>query len=603
MSYAMREEDVQGLAAKLGIPLHQKGEELFFRQCPYCGGGEHRDRDTFSVNLESGAFCCFRAGCGRKGHFVELARDFGYPLAFDEDRPPKQYRRFPQRPVEVRDPAVEYLAGRGISRKVTERYHITCRTDNPAILVFPFYDQQGELVAIKYRNTRYQPGQGNKEWSEKDGKPILFGMDQCTGSGRLVLTEGQIDSLSLAEAGIENAVSVPNGKYGFTWLDHCWDWLEQYQELVVFGDWEKGSMTLLPELQKKSPIRVKAVQQADYLGEKDANDILRRYGPQALRTAVERAREVPIPFVKELADVKAVDLNHLPRIYTGIPELDKQIGGLFYGQVILLTGKRGEGKSTFLSQLAVEAIEQGASVFVYSGELSDYHFKRWLDLQTAGPDHIHTTYDRWGQETYWLDEQTVEAINGWYRGRAYLYDNNAANCCPEEELESLLETVEKAIKRYGVKLVCIDNLMTALDDDPKSDLYRQQSKFVHQLKLLAQRHDVAIVLVAHQRKSSAAKGQPPPDDNDTIMGSGDITNRVDTVLIYSRPSQEDAEYDGLLRVTKNRLLGKLTRKGEGIQLYYSTSTKRISSAESGLRVYGWEQLAQAKRDLPPDLPF
>nr|DAP64845.1 MAG TPA: DNA directed DNA polymerase [Caudoviricetes sp.] len=597
MGYELRESDVYGLAQQVGATVRRRGEELFFQLCPYCHGGESRDKDTFSVNLTSGAFSCFRSGCGKKGHFVELCRDFGYPLDFGEKQG-RQYRKFPQKPVEVREPAVEYLKSRGIGEEVARKYRVTCRRDDPSILAFPFYDEHGVMQFIKYRNTRHQPGQGNKEWCEKDGKPILFGMDRCTGSGRLILTEGQIDSLSLAQAGLENAVSVPNGKNGFTWLGPCWGFLEAYSEVVVFGDNEGGEITLAAEMQKKSPIRVKAVRPEDYLGEKDANDILRKYGPQALLTAVGNAREAPLPKVKELCDVKAVDLNSLPRIRTSLPEVDKLIGGIFPGQVALLTGKRGEGKSTFMSQLVAESLEQGWPVFVYSGELTDYHFKRWLDFQVAGPDWVRTSFDAYGEPRYSLDASTVEKINSWYRGRAYLYDNNALE---GDELEGLLDTVEKAVKRYGIKAVFLDNLMTAMSDDPKSDLYRQQSRFVHQLKLLAVRQDVAVVLVAHLRKDSSQKKGVPVDDNDTIMGSGDITNRVDTVLLYARP-EEGADCDGLLRVTKNRLFGRLTRKGEEVKLFYSASTKRISSKGSSLRHYGWEANPE-EEPLLPDLPF
>ena len=596
MSYELQEADVYGLAQQVGANVRRRGEELFFQLCPYCHGGEHRDKDTFSVNLKSGAFGCFRSGCSKKGHFVELCRDFGYPLDLGDKRE-KQYRKFPQKPVEVREPAVAYLKSRGIGEEITRNYRITCRTDNPAILVFPFYDSKGELCFIKYRNTRHQPGQGNKEWCEKEGKPILFGMDRCTGSGRLILTEGQIDSLSLAQAGLENAVSVPNGKNGFTWLGPCWEFLGAYREVVVFGDNEGGTITLAAEMQKKSPIRVKVVRPEDYLGEKDANDILRKYGPQALVTAVENAREVPLPKVKELCEVKAVDLYQLPRIRTSLPEVDKLIGGIFPGQVLLLTGKRGEGKSTFMSQLVAEAIDQGYPVFVYSGELTDYHFKRWLDFQVAGPDHLQMDFDPYGEPRYSLPSSTVEKINSWYRGRAYLYDNNALDP-EEEETEGLLATVEQAVKRYGIKAVFLENLMTAMSDDPKSDRYRQQSRFVHKLKLLAVRQDVAVVLVAHQRKGSAQKGAPT-DDNDSIMGSGDITNRVDTVLIYARPG-EGAGCDGHLRVTKNRLLGRLTR--QPVELFYSASTKRITSKGSGPRTYGWEAVGEGE-PLLPDLPF
>lgn len=593
MSYELNREDILDFASTVTSDTKIKGDELFFHYCPYCHGGIHGDRDTFSINLENGLFKCFRSGCDRHGHFVELARDFHYRLDFKGQTAARTYRKFPARTIAVREPAIEFLASRGIGREVAERYRITCRTDNPGILVFPFYDEKGELRYIKYRNTKHRRGQGNKEWCERGGRPILFGMDQCGGSGQLVITEGQIDSLTLAQCGIENAVSVPNGQNGFTWLDGCWDFVERFSEVVVFGDCEGGKITLLDTLQKRLSVPVKAVQVEDYLGEKDANDLYRRFGREAVLRAVNGARPVPLPYVKELADVETVDIYSLPRIFTNIPEIDRVIGGLYFGQVILLTGKRGEGKSTVASQLILEAIEQNCPVFAYSGELPDYHFKRWLDLQCAGPDNVETRLNRWGDESYYIADGVVDKINNWYRGRAYLYDNSAFD---GDELESLLTTAEKAVKRYGVKLICIDNLMTAMDVGRGEDLYRAQSAFVRELKRLAIRYNVVVLLVAHPRKTRDGSFA-----NDDVSGSGDITNRVDVVMSYSRTT-EGSEFDGKLLITKNRLTGKLALRDRAIDLLYSRSTKRIGSVGSGKRVYGWERTAAEER-VTGELPF
>lgn len=583
MGYLFRADDVYGLASKLGADVREKGNELFFRYCPYCHGGDGRDKDTFSVNLDNGTFHCFRSGCGKSGHFVEMARDFGYPLDFGDNRR-RNYRPLPQKPFPVREPAVKYMESRGISQEITQRYRITTTRDDEHILAFPFYDENNVLQFLKYRRTDFdREKHKNKEWCEKDTKPILFGMAQCTDFDRLVITEGQIDSLSVAEAGIPNAVSVPNGCNGFTFLENVWDWIVKFREVVVFGDCEGGKITLLDTLQKRLPNRVKAVRSTDYLGEKDANDILRKYGAEAVRQAVENAEIPPVSHVKELADVKAVDLYKLPRIRTGIPELDRIVGGLFFGQLALLTGKRGEGKSTLMSQILVEALDQGYSVFAYSGELADYHFKRWLDYQAAGPDNIVTDKDAFGDDVYHITNPILDKINGWYRGRAYLYDNEAV----EDEMESLPDTIEQVIRQFGVKLICVDNLMTAMDVGINDNLYQAQSAFVHRLKQIAVKYDVAIVLVAHPRKIKEGF------TNDDVSGSGDITNRVDTVLAYSRNPDKHMEEDcdSHLIVTKNRLFGKLTKQNEPIELYYSQKSKRITSASgfaSGPKRYGWE---------------
>ena len=156
MPYEFKRSDVYGLASALGAETHERGEELFFRWCPYCKGGGH-DKNTFSVNLENGAFKCFRAGCGAQGHLVQLARDFGYPLEFDDGRK-KKYRTLPQRPVKVTNPAVRYLESRGISRAVTERYRITTQRGHDNILVFPFYDGDGVMQFVKYRKTDFVKG-------------------------------------------------------------------------------------------------------------------------------------------------------------------------------------------------------------------------------------------------------------------------------------------------------------------------------------------------------------------------------------------------------------------------------------------------------------
>lgn len=593
MSYELDRNDILDFASTVTSDIRVKGNELFFRCCPYCHGGSHGDKDTFSINLETGLFKCFRSGCDKHGHFVELARDFHYQLDFKGQTAARVYRKFPNRAIKVRDPAIEYLASRGIGRETAERYQITCQTDNPDILVFPFYDEKGELCYIKYRNTKHKCGQRSKEWCEKGGRPILFGMDRCGESGRLVITEGQIDSLTLAECGIENAVSVPNGQSGFTWLDSCWEFVERFSEVVVFGDCEGGKITLLDTLQKRLSVPVKAVRVEDYLGEKDANDIYRKFGHEAILRAVDGAKPVPLPYVKELADVETVDIYSLPRIFTNLPEIDRVIGGLYFGQVILLTGKRGEGKSTVASQLILEAIEQNCPVFAYSGELPDYHFKRWLDLQCAGPDNVEIRLNRWGDESYYIADGVVDKINNWYRGRAYLYDNNAID---GDELESLLVTAEKAIKRYGIKLVCIDNLMTAMDVGMNEDLYRAQSAFVRELKRLAMKYNIAVLLIAHPRKTKDGSFA-----NDDVSGSGDITNRVDVVMSYSRTT-EGSEFDGKLLITKNRLTGKLALQDNAINLLYSRSTKRIGSVGSGKRVYGWEQIKQSE-SVAAELPF
>ena len=464
------------------------------------------------------------------------------------------------------------------------------------------------MVFVKYRNTKFVKGKtkGAKEWSQTDTMPILFGMKQATAYDQpLVIAEGQIDSLSIAEAGVPNAVSVPTGANGFTWLTPCYEWVCKFKTVIVFGDYENGKITLLDVLKSRLPMTVKAVRKVDYLGEKDANDILRKYGTDALQKAVMNAEVPRLDNVKDLSTVESVDIANLDKIPTGILEVDQTIGGLCMGQVVLLTGKRGEGKSTFGSQLIANALEAKESVFAYSGELADFHFKRWLDFQLAGAEHVTSAVNDYGSTVFRLDEDAVQKISEWYRGRAYIYDNDYLPD-GQTEYESLPETIEKVIKQYGTRLVFIDNLMTAMDRiDDQANLYLAQSNFVGRLKKIAMKYQVVVILVAHPRKSNTAF------NNDDVSGSSDITNKVDVVMSYGR-AEPGAEWDSVLQITKNRLWGRLrigdpdvvAKKG-GIVLNYSEATKRIVGRYDKVKRYSWETVQNAEQvDMADfDLPF
>ena len=608
MKYTMNMDDLQGFAQFIGAETKVKGKDMFFRYCPKCGSETPKyDEWKFSVNIKTGAFGCLRGSCGYHGHFVELCRDMGYKIGFDVER---QYTQFPQPRGKIipRESAIAYLSGRGISREIAERYEVTAFEDRPNILWFPFFNEYGKLVYAKFRKMDYRKGRDKaKEWTQTGGQPILFGMKQCTGFRSVVITEGQMDSLSVAEAFKDHDhdnkpdayCSVPNGMNAFTWIPNCLEWLKKFETVIVFGDMEHGHMSLLDKIVQKIPCKVKAVRAEDYLGEKDANDILRSFGAEAVRKAVWNAHEQEISNVMELADVQYVDITKLPKVRTGVLDLDKALkGGICYGQVCLLTGKRGDGKSTFMSNIFADALDQEIGCFAYSGELPAFHFKAWLNLQLAGNDHLSAREDGFGGTEYYLDPDTDKKISEWYRGKAFIYDNTAID---GEETDSLLETIRKVVVRKDIKLICIDNLMTAMDIvEDQNNLYLAQSNFVRELKDIAIRYDVAIILVAHPRK--AGKDDHGSDfDNDIVSGSSNITDRVDIVLNYSR-AKDGADYDSLLQIGKSRLVGTLKLGKDGIPLNYSPKTKRVFGLRSLTKRYGWEKDDPVRVD-EIDVPF
>ena len=143
-------------------------------------------------------------------------------------------------------------------------------------------------------------------------------------------------------------------------------------------------------------------------------------------------------------------------------------------------------------------------------------------------------------------------------------------------MEYLLSTIEKAIQQYGIQLVLLDNLMTALDIGLDIDLYRAQSKFVDKLVKISKNYNVAVILVVHPRKNSLGA-----DDNDVVSGSSDITNKVDVVMTYKRDKTLPDD-ERLLTISKNRLTGKLAIGAKAIKLYFDEASKRISDDKDNL---------------------
>ena len=576
MKYQLNQSDIYAFASRIGIAVKPRGNEIKFQRCPYCDSSK-QDQWTFSVNGVTGAFCCPRASCGAQGHFVELARDFDFPL---ESIAPRQYKELPRVRLLTSTPAEEYLFRRGIRKEVTRAYGITTNPKDQNQLIFPFYrsekDADGQVYEkmefVKYRLIDYDKSRHKaKEWCESGCKPILFGMDHCdpAKSRTLVITEGQIDSLSLASAGIPNAVSVPNGARGFTWVEHCKDFVAQFDTIVVFGDCERGSITLVSEMREMFPnVKIRTPRLKDYLGEKDANDILQSFGEKALRTAVEKAECYQPATIREMADVEPVNLDDVPHFQTLFPKLDHALGGFYEGQLITLTGKRGTGKSTIASMFAVAALWQKWNVLFYSGEMADYEVKRWIDFQIAGEKAIQERVYT-ASTGYYLAPEQEQQLADWYRHRLFLVDNVAME---EQEHTDLTAELETAVRTYGVRSVIMDNLMTAIDAG--ENVYLEQSRFARKLKALARKLHIVILLVAHPKKSRASEL-----DSDEVSGSGDVANLSDTVIALDRVKQkndDDTEYlQTLLAVQKNRATGVLVQGNDRIPLRHSRKSKRV----------------------------
>lgn len=341
--------------------------ELIPSTCPVCDGGDSRDRRTFAINLISGLSCCKRGSCGWEGNFNSLQRKLGIPddgIVKVENKFTKSALKELKRKEYVKpklnllpptEEIIDYFASRKISEATMKAFDVS--TVDTGVyagdIVFPFYlDSEKELIYVKYRKPRkwYKGCGWSKEMQESNTMSILQGMHMCTFDEPLIITEGAIDLLSLYEAGIRNVVSVPSGANDVNWIEHCWDWLENFTDIILFGDNDEPGRKMIDDIIKRLtgfncmivkdyPMRPDGITPC-----KDANEVLYFHGDFALWDMIESAEGTPLKGVINLADVVPVDPTKIPRVKTNIPTLDKTLGGIAEGTVTIFTGASGAGK-------------------------------------------------------------------------------------------------------------------------------------------------------------------------------------------------------------------------------------------------------------------
>lgn len=330
-------------------------------------------------------------------------------------------------------------------------------------------------------------------------------------------------------------------------------------------------------------------------------DVRKKYEPNAynreeFKRTQPRLNSLKKPEVKadeplffKPTTVKQKDRSQIVSIQTGIKKLDKKIIGLNKGEVSCVSGLRGSGKSSIISQICLEAIQKKYKVALFSGELSESRVLEWMQLQAAGKQYTHSTeYENY----FYVDNKTKNYINKWLDNNLYIYNNNYGN-----EAQKILNSIEQCIVKNKVDLVVLDNLMSMNLDDLSGDKYERQTKLITGLVKYAQAHDVHILFVAHPRKSL---GFLRIED---ISGSADLANAVENVFIVHRVNtdfktkskltfgwKDDNEiynYTNVIEVCKNRDLGV---QDLFVGLQYEMESKRFLNEKFETKHYDWEEL-------------
>ena len=434
---------------------------------------------------------------------------------------------------QLSEPVIEHLKKRGLEKETLEFWRVAetvevFKSGKKKAIVFPCYDETNELLHETYRSSE-------KDFKQSvNTKSILYGMWHINPTKTLYITEGQLDSMSMWQAGIKNVVSVPSGANNYKFIDHCFDFLNQFEDIVLWADNDEAGRKLATMLKSKfQTVSVKYHQKY-----KDANECLLNAGPKEIRDFINSEPELP----KGIKKLEHLHYNSEPiaddqRIETGFLEYDKHIDDWRTQQLTVIFGRDNEGKSTFISQIVVHQLLTKKKTFLYSAELGEQGLQDWLFRQLIGPEKgcYNKKTSKYGEE-YFIKPNVIESILEWGKDTLYLVDR--MNDDITEGQDDLFNSMRILATKHNVKLFIIDNLQSVLSENGAT-IYSDQSNFVERCRRFAYNYDCHLVLVAHPRKTEELKteGDEPDFGNlqkDDISGSKNISNKAHNVISVER---------------------------------------------------------------------
>lgn len=331
--------------------------------CPF-----HNEKSpSFTVSDVKDIYKCF--GCGKSGDaisfvmeheklsYIDAVKWLGkkYNIEVEESKT-KDFVRPVERLEKLSKKTIGWFENeRKISNNTLLRFGITEAKEwmpqfgqETTVICFNYY-RDNTLVNIKFRG----PKKAFK--MAKDAELIFYNLDAIKEKRECVIVEGEIDCLSMYEAGIYNCVSVPNGagtgNLRLEYLDNCYQHFISMDTVIIAVDNDAPGQKLKEELCRRIGIeKCKFITYPE--GCKDANEILINHGEEALKSIVDNAQDFPIQGLVQFGEIEAEADQYYAEGYpvgcrAHIPDFDPLL--TFYpGQLTVVTGIPGSGKSEFV---------------------------------------------------------------------------------------------------------------------------------------------------------------------------------------------------------------------------------------------------------------
>jgi len=452
--------------------------------CPKCSSTrKHKTDPCLSVNVDEGVWNCHN--CGHKGGITKPKKEYSKPVA--------EHKVLSQ-------PVIDWFVKRGISNQTLLRYKVTesieYMGEETKCINFNYY-LHDELVNIKYRDNQ-------KRFKLVSGAMLsLYGIDVAMDNSdhEIIITEGEIDTLSFYEAGIKTAVSVPNGasrgNQKLEWLEEMLPYLDG-KKIYLATDNDEAGLSLRDELARRLG---KQNCWIINLPEKDANDTLLKHGAATLLQCYQNAEPFPVDGIDTVTQGELIGLweQGYPKGYdTGWDNMDQHIQW-HPGMVTLITGIPGHGKTTWLKNLLVRLSERhGWSYLLYSAEEANATFAMTdlLSIKTGksffnAPSTPRITREEVVENTPFLNEH-------------FKYYKLSEN---DSTVEAIMAKAEEMVKRHGIRGLVIDNMSTVERQITGSsdNRHNQIGNMMRDLRAFARDLGIHIWLVAHPKKLNKLK--------------------------------------------------------------------------------------------------
>jgi twinkle protein len=388
---------------------------------------------------------------------------------------------------------VEWFKSRGISQqtltdlKIGEGAEYMPQTGKAENTIKFNYFMGGDLINIKYRD-------GRKNFKlYKGAEKIFYNIDSIIGYEYCVIVEGEMDVLALHEAGITNAISVPNGATlntnNLEYLDNCIDYFEDKEKVILAVDTDEAGQALQAELVRRLGSEVCYLASFDDC--KDANEYLLKYGKEKLVQRITGARPVPLENVTTFRDIEDevtdfVRNGFKPGYQIGLQNFD-DIFSTYTGQFITVTGIPSSGKSDFVDQMVV-------------GYNQNYGWKTAFASPENVPTYLHAHKL---MRKVWQGMPSRDDIGGdkWNQVADHCNTNFFHIDMERYTLESVLKKGAELVKRKGIKCLVIDPFNKVRDVDCKTeDVNRYTMEYLQKIEIFAKKFDVLVFIVAHPTK-------------------------------------------------------------------------------------------------------